>query len=612
MCGIVGYLGNQDVLPVLLDGLERLEYRGYDSSGVAILEVDGSITLVREIGRIKNLRKVVEQLPISGTNGIGHTRWATHGSPTKENAHPHGDVNGRVYLVHNGIIENYMDLRKELEDRGCVFASETDTEVAAQLVGEGLGEGLSLEDAVRKAVEQVRGTYALAVVSTVEPDRMIATRRGSPLILGIGEDARYVASDMSAILPYTHEVIFLEDDEIAVLERTSHVLKDASGAVIEREPVTIEWDASMAEKGGFEKFMLKEIYEQPEVIEKTIQGRVLPDGKSVVFPDMEMDDDVLRKMKKLWIVSCGTAYYAGLTGKYMLEHFTNLPVENDLASEFRYRCPKMDENTVLLVVTQSGETADTIASLREAKKHGCKIISICNVLGSTIARESDGVIYTRAGPEIGVASTKAYTSQLVAFALLSIYYAQLTGQIQDEESARLLQELNGIPDKMKEVLENISALDPAVAIMKDAHNGLYLGRGFNYPTALEGALKTKEISYIHVEGFAAGEMKHGPIALIHKELPVVCVCLNDSVREKMISNMKEVEARGGRMIAVTTKGDTHLADLAETVFEIPEIIEPWSPILAVVPLQLLAYYVALANGCDIDKPRNLAKSVTVE
>lgn len=607
MCGIIGYIGKDDALPILLKGLERLEYRGYDSAGVVVGE-----NVEKCKGRIEDLKTVLERGSVNGNCGLGHTRWATHGIPSTKNAHPHCDCTGRISIVHNGIIENYHKLRTELKLKRHRFISETDSEVIAHLIEEELKSDCSFENATRRAIKRLEGSYAIGIISTDAPDKIIGVRLNSPLIVGIGDNENFIASDVPAIIDRTRKVIYLNDMEMVILNGNKVEITDFNGIPASYKLKEVHWDIDKVEKGGYEKFMLKEIHEQPQVIRQTFAGRIFKDKTRVEFEDHSLSPEILKRMHKLSIVACGTAFHAGIVGRYLLEHFTNIPVEIDIASEFRYRKPKLDENTFVMSVTQSGETADTLASIREAKKKGCYLLSICNVLGSTIARESDAVIYTHAGPEIGVASTKAYIAQLTAFYLFTIYLAQIKDQIRPDLAKRIINELETIPNKVQSVLDNGEIIKKCAERHYKAKSALYLGRGFNYPTALEGALKNKEISYMHAEGYPAGEMKHGPIALIDKELPVICICTKGDFYNKMLSNIKEVEARAGRIIAITTEGDTEVKEIAEDVIYVPETWEEFSPIINVVPLQLFAYYTALLRGCDIDKPRNLAKSVTVE
>jgi glucosamine--fructose-6-phosphate aminotransferase (isomerizing) len=612
MCGIVGYIGKGKATPVILDGLARLEYRGYDSAGIAVIQ-DGALKIRRRVGRLAGLVDSLKQDPMEGAVGVGHTRWATHGAPSEKNSHPHADCDGDIAVVHNGIIENYQELKTELQAKGHVFKSETDTEIVSHLIEEELKQGAPrLFEAVRRALRRAKGAYALGIIRKQEPGVMVAARLGSPLIVGIGEGEYYIASDVPAILNRTRKIIYLNDGELIELSPAGHKAANLEGKAVEHKVATIEWTVDAAEKGGYETFMLKEIHEQPRVIRETLLGRISTDKKTILLKDMNLAPEELKAAKKMFIVSCGTAFYAGFVGKYLLEHYTNLPVETDLASEFRYRSPKMDKNTIVFAVTQSGETADTLASIRMARAKGCKVISICNVVGSSIARESDGVIYTNAGPEIGVASTKAYTAQLAAFYLFTIYYGRLVGAISEAKAAEMVTNLEAVPSKIEAVLAAKGTIQALGKKYYQAQSSLYLGRKFYYPTALEGALKNKEISYMHAEGYAAGEMKHGPIALISKDMPIVCVCVKGDTYEKMVSNIREVGARAGRIITVATAGDPEIAKISEDVIFVPEAPEEFSPIINVVPLQLLAYYIARERGCDIDKPRNLAKSVTVE
>ena len=609
MCGIVGYIGGRNAQEIILKGLFRLEYRGYDSAGIAVMD-GGKIAVRKTEGKLARLSELLEKTPLEGQLGIGHTRWATHGKPDRPNAHPHTDCSGRIALVHNGIIENYAELKAMLVKEGHTFSSETDTEVLVHLV-EKYYEG-NLLKAVRDAVAAAEGAYAIAVISEQSPEEILVARKASPLIIGLGKGENFIASDVPAIIEYTDRVLYLNDNELCRLTRSDVDIYDHDLEMVERRPSIIEWTLEQAEKGGYEKFMLKEIYEQPVAFRNVLVGRFTTDRGGVVLEKINLDDEIFRSLKKIFIISCGTACYAGMGGRYLLEHHTDLAVEVDYSSEFRYRSPKLDRNTLVITVSQSGETADTIASLRMARERGCKVISVVNVVGSTIDRDSDGVIYTRAGPEIGVASTKAYTAQLGALLLFTLYVGRLRGQIGTEEARCLITEMEALPAKIERVLqveEQIKEIAPKYAGAKSA---FFLGRGFNYPNALEGALKLKEISYLHAEGYPAGEMKHGPIALIDREFPVVCICTKAAKYDKMISNIKEVEARAGRIIAVATEGDSNLEKISEDVIYVPETLEELSPIINVVPLQLFAYHIARLRGCDIDKPRNLAKSVTVE
>jgi glucosamine--fructose-6-phosphate aminotransferase (isomerizing) len=609
MCGIVGYVGKRDAQEVILKGLFRLEYRGYDSAGIALMK-DGKIKMAKAEGTLKNLASLLGDAPLSGHLGIGHTRWATHGKPSTKNAHPHSGCTESIAIVHNGIIENYAALKEELGVEGHRFKSDTDTEVIAHLI-EKYFKG-DLIHAVHEAVRHAEGAYALAVIADETPGEIVVARKASPLIIGLGKGENFVASDVPAILEYTNRVVYLDDGELGRITRDEVVVYGSSLNKVERKPHLITWSLAEAERGGFEKFMLKEIHEQPKAFANVLMGRVAPSGDGVMLEGLDLGEDYLRSLNKVFIISCGTACYAGMGGRYFLEHHTDLAVEVDYSSEFRYRSPKLDSKTLVMSVSQSGETADTIASLRMARERGCKVVSVVNVVGSTIDRESDGVIHTRAGPEIGVASTKAYTAQLGAFVLFTIAVGRMRGQIDADEAQRLVRELLSLPVKLERTLrceEYIKKIAPKYA---HAQSAFFLGRGFNYPNALEGALKLKEISYLHAEGYPAGEMKHGPIALIDEHFPVVCICTRGAKYEKMISNMKEVEARKGRIIAIANEGDTAVAEFAEDVIYVPETLEELSPIINVVPMQFFAYHVARVRGCDIDKPRNLAKSVTVE
>ena len=609
MCGIVGYIGDKEVIQILMDGLSRLEYRGYDSAGAAVIS-DGKVSIRKEVGKLKVLKDSLKAKPIHGTLGIGHTRWATHGEPSQINSHPHTDCKGDIVLVHNGIIENYQSLKNKLIKEGHTFKSQTDTEVVAHLI-EKYYKG-NLEEAVRIALKDVEGAYALGIICKNEPDKLVAVRCGSPLIVGLGKGENYIASDVPAILSYTRDVLYPDDYEIMVITRNGVKVTDLNGKNIEKKVARIEWDAGVAEKGGYPHFMLKEINEQPRVIRETLMGRISKEKDNVILEDMKITPQELLKMEKIIIISCGTAWHAGLTGKYMLEEYTRTPVEVDISSEFRYRNPIVHDKTLVIPVTQSGETADTLAGIREAKKKGARVISICNVVGSSIARESDGVLYTHAGPEIGVASTKAYTSQLTAFYLFTIYLGRLKGTIDKNRAKELISELEKVPNLLEEVLKDQEAILRCTEKYYNVSDFLYLGRSYNFPNALEGALKLKEISYIHAEGYGAGEMKHGPIALVDDKLPVVCIATRSNVYDKMISNIQEIKARKGIVISIATKGDEGIKRHSDEVIYVPDIEELFSPILVVVPLQLLAYHIAVKRGCDVDQPRNLAKSVTVE
>jgi glucosamine--fructose-6-phosphate aminotransferase (isomerizing) len=623
MCGIVGYVGNKRVVPVILDGLRRLEYRGYDSAGIAVAGNGDGLQVRRAEGKLRNLEEVIRLKPLDGSYGIGHTRWATHGRPTEENAHPHRDCTGKIVVVHNGIVENYVSLKKKLIEEGHRFTTETDTEVIAHLVEKNMqshnGHRVALEEAVRKTVQLLTGVFAIAVISSDEPNKIVAARNGPPAVIGLGKDEYFVASDVPAILYHTRDLFFLADGDLATITPSGVRLTDFEGRHIERPVQHITWDPIMAEKGGFKHFMLKEIYEQPRAVRDTTLGRVSLDTGKVFLDEMDITEADFRKLEKIYIAACGTSWHAGLAGKFMIERLAKLPVEVDYASEFRYRDPLNGPDDLTILITQSGETADTIAAMRESRAKGSKTLGICNVVGSMIAREANGTIYTHAGPEIGVASTKAFTAQLTALFLFAVYLGQLRSTLDSEQSKQLLTELTRMPGKLESLLARDEETEDLAKEYHRAADFLFLGRGIHYPIALEGALKLKEISYIHAEGYPAGEMKHGPNALIDEELPVVIIAtrdLNDrdSVLryEKTLSNMKEVKARSGTVIAIATDGDEEIREAADHVLYVPEAPELLSPILEVVPCQLLAYHIAVRRGCDVDQPRNLAKSVTVE
>jgi glucosamine--fructose-6-phosphate aminotransferase (isomerizing) len=609
MCGIVGYIGPQEATPIVLDGLKRLEYRGYDSAGIATLS-QGKVNISRAEGKLINLEKNLQAQPLVGQPGIGHTRWATHGRPSEINAHPHNA--GGFVVVHNGIIENYLDLKSRLREQGHTFSSDTDTEIIAHLVEEHYKTCGDFESAVRTALGEVRGAYAVAILCEKEPDKLIAAKLGSPLVVGQGQGEYFVASDIPAMLSHTKEMIFLEDGELVVFTAQSMVITTLEGAPVEKTPKTITWSPVMAEKDGYRHFMLKEIHEQPRAIADTIAGRIREEQAEVFLEDLGLEDDFLCALDRIYIVACGTSWHAALVGKFLLEKHARIPVEVDIASEFRYRNPLVTEKTLTLVISQSGETADTLAALREAHSKGGKVLAICNVVESSIARESDGVIYTHAGPEIGVASTKAFTTQLVALYLFTLYLGRLRGNLDQETRRTMLDALVSLPRKVEECLELDAQIEEVAHGLMHAHDFLYLGRGNQYPIALEGALKLKEISYIHAEGYPAGEMKHGPIALIDEQLPVVVIATHNDTMDKVAANMEEVQARGGRVVAVTDQVATGLADKAETVLVVPEIVDDLMPVLTSIPMQLLAYHIAVLKGTDVDQPRNLAKSVTVE
>ena len=608
MCGIVGYVGPRLASPLLLEGLKRLEYRGYDSAGVAIMNGKGVETR-KAPGKISELETLVLAAPIHGTLGIAHTRWATHGAPNFCNAHPHLSCNNEIAVVHNGIIENGSSLRQALEDVGHTFRSETDTEVLAHLIEE-FFDG-NLEEAVLEALRKVEGTYGIAVVSSRDPNKIVAARKGSPLLVGLGEGEYFVASDVSAILAHTRQVIYLDDGDLAVLERDGYRIIDMQALPMTRAVSSIDWDLDMIERGGFPHFMLKEIFEQPTTIENTMRGRLLAEDGTAKLGGINLTNEELLEFDNIVITACGTSWHSALIGEFMIEELARIPVEVEYASEFRYRNPVIGPKTLCIVISQSGETADTLAAMREAQKRGARALGIVNVVGSTIARESDGGIYIHAGPEIGVASTKAFTSQVMALALFTLRLARLRG-LPAEDGRPIVEALQKLPAQIKDVLDRAEEIESIAEEFKDAANFLYLGRGYNFPAALEGALKLKEISYIHAEGYPAAEMKHGPIALIDENMPVVFIAPHDSVFDKVVSNVQEVKARGGRVIALTSRSEPSLAGKIDYEIRVPETIDMFTPILAAVPLQLLAYYIAVKRGSNVDQPRNLAKSVTVE
>ena len=612
MCGIVGYIGNRRVVPIVLEGLKRLEYRGYDSAGIVYLE-DGKLRKHRCEGKLANLEERMDSVLTGSRIGLGHTRWATHGAPSEANAHPHSDCSGNLVLVHNGIIENYQSLRKRLKLNGHTFTSETDTEVLVHLIEEYLDGDLVA--AVRKAVLDVEGSYALGVMWSGQPDRLVAVRNQSPLVLGVKDSSGcFMASDIPALLPYTRNVIFLDDGELAILKEDSwQVMSIGTGDTVNKEVQKIEWNAGMAEKAGFRHFMLKEIFEQPQAILNTFRGRLEPESGMVQLPEIELSLEELKGISRISLVACGTSWHAALVAKYWLEKWVGIPVEVDIASEFRYRRLLLGPDVMVVPISQSGETADTLAGLRLAKELGAKVISICNVVGSTITRESHGTIYTHAGPEIGVASTKAFTSQLTALFLLTLYLGQVRETISPEMSRVLGHALIELPEIVEKQLPLLQeAMSEIAEEFSRSRDFLYLGRGANFPIALEGALKLKEISYIHAEGYAAGELKHGPIALIDRDMPVLALAPKNDVYAKVISNVEEVKARHGRMILVGSESDASLHDISDYVITLPDIHEELCPILYTIPLQLLSYQIANLRGCDVDQPRNLAKSVTVE
>jgi glucosamine--fructose-6-phosphate aminotransferase (isomerizing) len=609
MCGIVGYVGHRSADHVLVSGLRKLEYRGYDSAGIATV-ADGRIAIRRAVGKLENLENALAAEPLVGTTGIGHTRWATHGRPSEQNAHPH--VSGEVVVIHNGIIENYVTIREELVSEGRVIQSETDTEVISHLIDRELTTGRSLLDATRAAIARLEGSYAIVVMSSREPGRLVAAKNSTPVVIGLGEGESFVASDIPALLDYTRDVIFLEDGEIAQVDAGHISIRKFSGELVEREAKHVMWDPVTAQKDGYKHFLLKEIHEQPQAIIDTMRGRIAQERADVVLPEMDAIAAQLGQVKRLTMVACGTAWHACLVGKFIVERFSRIPTEVDYGSEYRYRDPLIDHETLMVVVSQSGETADTLAALEAAKSRGARVVAICNVVDSSIARKADAVIYTHAGPEISVASTKAFTTQLTALYLLGLYLGQRTKRIAPALENECIQALVSIPNIVEQAIKQEDAIAKAARSYVSATNMLYLGRGINYPIALEGALKLKEISYIHAEGYPAGEMKHGPIALIDESLPVVVLIPRDEVYGKTLSNLKEVESRGGRIIAVTDAPDAELVKIADAVIEVPTTSTSLMPLVLSIPLQLLAYHVAVERGTDVDQPRNLAKSVTVE
>jgi glucosamine--fructose-6-phosphate aminotransferase (isomerizing) len=609
MCGIVGYIGGQQATPIILEGLKKLEYRGYDSAGIATLS-DGESAIRRSQGKLINLENMLREQPLTGCVGIGHTRWATHGRPSEINAHPHKA--GPVILVHNGIIENYLQLKEQLRLSGHTFKSETDTEVIAHLIEDAMKAGSPFEKAVRDTLGRLRGAYAVCVLNEKEPGTLIAAKLGSPMVVGLGEKEFFVASDIPAILAYTREMVFMEDGEMAIFRDDAAQFSTIAGAAIEKKPRHIDWSPMMAEKGGYRHFMLKEIHEQPRAVRDTIAGRLLETEGDVYLENLQFSDRQLAAIKRMVIIACGTSWHAALVGKFYIEGHCRIPVEVDIASEFRYRNPVVDEHTLVMVISQSGETADTLAALREAKSRGAQNMAICNVVDSSIAREASGVIYTHAGPEIGVASTKAFVTQLTALYLFTIRLGRANCTIDVAHGQRMIAALKKVPALLEETLKLNEFTEKIAKKYMNARDFLYLGRGKNFPIALEGALKLKEISYIHAEGYPAGEMKHGPIALIDEDVPVVVLVPKGSSYEKTLSNTEEVIARGGRVIAVCSAGDTEIGARVETTIEVPSLDEDLDPLLLSVPLQLLAYHIAVLKGTDVDQPRNLAKSVTVE
>jgi len=609
MCGIVGYVGPDEALPIVLEGLRRLEYRGYDSAGVAV--IDGGLGVVKRAGKLVELEAALgSHTSLAGSVGMGHTRWATHGAPTDVNAHPHVDCDGRVAVIHNGIVENFQGLRDRLEKQGHALVSETDTECVAHLVEEMLGDGRSFPDAVRAAVRQLEGAYSLVVCSLDDPDVLVGVKVSSPLIVGVGEGETMLASDIPAVLDRTTTVIPLEEGMVVEVRRDGARFTDLDGAPLDAQPITVDWDVARARKGGYDTFMRKEIDEQPAAIRDTLVGRTV--GERLVLDELRVSDDVLREVNKVFVVACGTAFHSGLVAKYAIEHWTRLPVEIEIASEFRYRDPVLGPDTLTLAVSQSGETIDTLEAARHARRQGSQVIAVTNTVGSSLAREADGALYTHAGPEIGVAATKTFATQMVSQYLVALYLAQVRGTKFPEEIAEVLADLDELPAKVERAIGLDGAARELAERYRDARDVLFIGRHTGYPSALEGALKLKELSYVHAEGHPAGELKHGPIALIEDGVPVVAVATRCHVYPKMLSNIQEVRARGARVIAVATEGDTEVGALADHVLEVPETPELLSPVVVTVPMQLLAYHVATLRGCDVDQPRNLAKSVTVE
>jgi glucosamine--fructose-6-phosphate aminotransferase (isomerizing) len=609
MCGIVGYIGPRETAKVLIDGLRRLEYRGYDSAGIAVFH-RGKVEIRRKEGKLSKLEELIGKETFDGKVGIGHTRWATHGRPSDENAHPHKA--GKVAVVHNGIIENYLSLKDILKSKGHVFSSETDTEIISHLIDEFVREGYSSLEAVRIALGKIKGSYALGILLEGEEQSLIAARKESPLVIGLGEDEYFIASDIPPVLPYTRKFVFMEDGEVALLSSQGVKFFDAQGGEVTKEPKQVNWNPLMAEKGGYKHFMLKEIFEQPRAVIDTIRGRLSEEKGDAVLGDVYFDATFLKKIRRIHLIACGTSYHAALVGKFLIEEFCRIPVEADIGSEFRYRNPIIEENCLFVAISQSGETADTLAALREAKRKGAMTLAICNVVESSLAREADHVIYTHAGPEIGVASTKTFVTQLVILFLLGLRMGREVGHLTSEAGKTLIEELVRVPHLMEEFLKTSHQVGKIARKYLHARDFLYLGRGINYPIALEGALKLKEISYVHAEGYPAGEMKHGPIALIDRDMPVVVLATQNDVYEKVVSNIEEVRAREGKIIALASPSDREIVKKVDDVILIPETLPSLTPILLTLPLQLLAYYMADFKGTDVDQPRNLAKSVTVE
>jgi glucosamine--fructose-6-phosphate aminotransferase (isomerizing) len=611
MCGIVGYIGQKRVVPILIEGLKRLEYRGYDSAGLAVVD-QGRMVIHRSVGKIKELENALWETHLGGTLGLGHTRWATHGRPTEENAHPHTDCTGDLVVVHNGIIENYLALKEKLLAEGHFFRSETDTEVIAHLIEKYLKQDGDIEVATRRALNDITGAYAIGVLWKGDPDRIVGAKCASPLVVGLGQGDFFFASDIPAILNHTRNVLFLNDEEMVVLTRDGVQITTLQGEPVQRPVETVLWSPILAERGGYKHFMLKEIYEQPRAVRDTIRGRFSEESGQIFFEDMEALDEALPQVQKILLLACGTAWHAALVGKFLIEEFCRVPVEVDYSSEFRYRDPVVGPDTLVMAVSQSGETLDTLAGIKEARARGCQTFAVCNVVGSSITREVDGVLYTHAGPEIGVAATKTFTAQLAALYLFALYFGRRRGTLDATRLRDLLADLVRLPQQIESVLHLDAELERLAHLFHGKSDFLYLGRGINYPIALEGALKLKEISYIHAEGYPAGEMKHGPIALITEEMPVVILAPKDRVYEKILANVQEVKARDGIVIAVTSDGDREVAQKVDHCLAVPHTSPFLTPILLAIPMQLLAYHIAVRKGCDVDQPRNLAKSVTVE
>ncbi|GHT54156.1 glutamine--fructose-6-phosphate aminotransferase [isomerizing] [Endomicrobiia bacterium] len=609
MCGIVGYVGKRNAVDIILKGLKKLEYRGYDSAGIAVI-VDNELQIRKNVGKLCNLRESIAKNPLSANIGIGHTRWATHGKSSEENAHPHTDSTKSVAIVHNGIIENYIELRAKLQKDGKEFKSETDTEVIVHLIKKHYTDNLL--HAVQKTLSEVKGSYSLGIICKDKPSKIVCARQDAPLIIGIGKGENFIASDITALLPYTRDMIFLENDDIAEITSDKIIITDINNNIKGREVKNIQWDAIQAEKDGYKHFMLKEIFEQSRTIEDTFRGRIYPDEGRVCVEEIKIKEEDIKKISNIYILACGTSYHSGLVSRFLFENFAKIPTEVDMASEFRYREPILNENTLIIVVSQSGETADTLAALRLAKNRGCRTLAICNVVGSSMGREARHILYTHCGPEIGVASTKAFAGQLTTLYILALDFAHKRETLTNKELKKYLKELWDVPAKIGEFLKKAESINDIAKVFAHQRDFLYLGRSVNYPVALEGALKLKEISYIHAEGYAAGEMKHGPIALIDESMPIVAIAVESKVYNKMVSNIEEVKARGGTIITVANESDKEIKRKSDHVIYVPKTDEFVSPLVTVVPLQLLAYYIAVLLGCDVDQPRNLAKSVTVE